>query len=980
MWLLTFFIAITAVLCSDINTTTTTITKTTIPIPTIKPSTITTSTSTSTPKITTSTTPVIITTTRNSSINNIINNNNTGSYNVIECFDKMTTLVDDICECHAVSHNDSQVEVKCHNGIPLIDTIPRDINQLEIYEIDEYQMINFIKEFDDNITFDCLDNLIINNSTIAGANITLSKFNKYKLLNLSSNDIVEFFFDKSDTIINNKTKLISDIMILDLSKNFICELTVNAFRTLDNLIKLYLRDNVIDKIDENTFIDQMRLENLDISDNKLSNLPDGTLTYLSSLQILNLSGNQLTFLGVRWFETLGKLRVLDVSRNGLTKAASDALQPLPGLSVLRLAENPLMERDVSLLLGTGRRLETVDASRTGLLRVPAALTRSVRALRLAGNKLTCIRDGDFDGYPLLKILDLSNNQLFNIEDDSLGRLDVLEELDLSGNKLKIIPQSLPNSLLSLNLRDNIIDKLRIDDFQGIENIQILILENNLIDAIDEGTFSHVQNLIKLDISNNPIKKLASNSLYGPVSLINLRMSNLQYLEWNNEQQRGDMEFPLPIPDRLVYLDVSYSPILAEQLFSDNAALSACKSLVELNLINTGLTTLRSDIIYLLPQLKILGLSNNNWNCTDNNLLWLGEWIRLNQELQTPGICSDNNYEYNNTLLVDLPSPPTTSTPFTTTTTAYNITKQSDYFSDDFKLNHYYQDVIVPNLSSIINIDSNNNTEKSIIAKEIETPMAIDTEIQQKFVNYTNKLGVDHVNEILINKKNHSNIYNIKQQKYQFKKKQLTKKIDNNNKNFDDNNQRFHNENKLKKERDKVQSQINNNNKTDGIVKNYINQHEKLHEIKDNHVDLKKINNNINKIDIKMKRKSENINNVNDNLNNNISNEKSLTDEKKIINVVDNKNHNKHDDDDSIHDDTMTNTIAQELNRRDSELNERIKNLNSHPGMLILIGAIFGAGIVLTIILSRRATLRYKKRYQRHENIEVHTLTPTIELW
>ncbi|XP_044012561.1 chaoptin-like [Aphidius gifuensis] len=973
MWLLTFFIAITAVLCSDIKTTTTTtttITKTTITIPTIKPRTITTSTSTSTPTITTSTTPVIITTTRNSSVNNIANNNNTGSYNVIECFDKMTTLVDDICECHAVSHNNSQVEVKCHNGIPLIDTIPRDINQLAIYEIDEYQMINFIKEFDNNITFNYLDNLIINNSTITGANITLSKFQKYKLLNLSSNDIVEFFFDKSDTIINNKTNIISDIMILDLSKNFICELTVNAFRTLDNLIKLYLRDNVIDKIDENTFIDQMRLENLDISDNKLSNLPDGTLTYLSSLQILNLSGNQLTFLGVRWFETLGKLRVLDVSRNGLTKAASDALQPLPGLSVLRLAENPLMERDVSLLLGTGRRLETVDASRTGLLRVPAALTRSVRALRLAGNKLTCIRDGDFDGYPLLKILDLSNNQLFNIEDDSLGRLDVLEELDLSGNKLKIIPQSLPNSLLSLNLRDNIIDKLTIDDFQGIDNIQILILDNNLIDIIDEGTFSHVQNLIKLDISNNPIKKLAANSLYGPVSLINLRMSNLQYLEWNNEQQHGDMEFPLPIPDRLVYLDVSYSPILAEQLFSDNAALSACKSLVELNLINTGLTTLRSDIIYLLPQLKILGLSNNNWNCTDNNLLWLGEWIRLNQELQPSGICSDDNYEYNNTLLVDLPSPPTPSIPSTTTTT-YNITKQSDYFSDDFKLNHYYQDAIVPNMSSIINIDSNSNTEKSITAKEIENPIAIDTETQQKFVNYTSKSSVDHVNEVIINKKNNSSIYNIKQQKYQFKKKQLTKKIDNIN-----DNQRFHNENKLKKERDKTQNQINNN-KTNGIIKNYINQH----EIKNNHVDLKKINNN--KIDIKIKRK--NINNVNDkiinNLNNNIiNNEKSLIDEKKINNVVDNKNHDKYDDDDLIHDDTMTNTIAQELNRRDSELNERIKNLNSHPGMLILIGAIIGAGIVLTIILSRRATLRYKERYQRHENIEVHTLTPTIELW
>lgn len=77
------------------------------------------------------------------------------------------------------------------------------------------------------------------------------------------------------------------------------------------------------------------------------------------------------------------------------------------------------------------------------------------------------------------------------------------------------------------------------------------------------------------------------------------------------------------------------------------------------------------------------------------------------------------------------------------------------------------------------------------------------------------------------------------------------------------------------------------------------------------------------------------------------------------------------------------TIAEELNSRATDsAGARVSEALSgaHPGMLVLVGAALGAVAALTVVLSRRANVHRTDRYHRHENIEVHTLTPTAELW
>ncbi|KAK0085624.1 hypothetical protein PV325_004745 [Microctonus aethiopoides] len=879
--------------------------------------------------------------------------NSTETAMYIECLDRMTTLIGDFptCECRSVIRNATGtiLEVECIAGVPLIDTLPRDIQRLVIQSADDYQVMSMLNELE-NSSLSRLSELIITNCSLVESNFTCPWVSQLVTLNVSGNNFAEL----SDVRIING----SDIKVLDLSMNQLSELSAIAFRTLTGLVRLSLRGNIIETVDEDTFVGLGVLEDLDMADNKLTVLPDDTLTHLSSLQTLNLSGNQLRILGARWFEALGRLRELDISRNGLTKAASGVLQPLPGLSVLRLAENPLMERDVSLLLGTGRRLETVDASRTGLVRVPAALTRSVRALRLAGNKLTCIRDGDFDGYPLLKILDLSDNLLNEVEEDALGRLETLEKLDLSGNELKIVPRSLPGSLTLLNLRGNLIETLTFNDLQGIDNLCSLILSDNSIIKIEEGALSQLPLLTKLDISNNPIKQLPANTLAGPTSLTDLRMSGLSSLEWENER-RGDMAFPVPTPDMLVSLDVSHSPALAAQLLADNAALSACKSLLSLNLMNTNITSIRFDLIYLLPQLRTLGLSENEWNCTFD-FLWLGDWIRQHEEIEPHARCN-SICDFPDVLLVELPAPPITTTVSTTT-----ITTTSSESSYHFRMMGYPQ-LSVPNTSSNA---SNINATKS---KSENTAMLDEIpNVETQRVNTNGSVELD------------DDRYNGNSKTSQFRMKALSdiRKIIKPRKKTQSIvvNEMSHNEDKGVTMR--VTTESTRTNERGKLVREEEGR-QRLREILDNRVDSMERQDDSfrNKDETYATTNSGTLDNVEFRTSNKITWDPTAhnTEKTKNVKLVNGKmekiTHN------FVLANDIANTVAEELNGHAATIDARsISNVVSHPGMLILIGAIIGAAAALTVVLSRRATIRRRDRYHRHENIEVHTLTPTAELW
>ncbi|TGZ52418.1 uncharacterized protein [Temnothorax longispinosus] len=901
----------------------------------------------------------------------------------------------DLCECHQndAEKNDALalLDVTCRGRVPGLSELPAVVRSLSVDSakgpgvdvlLDELEAADLVNDLgmngasnnlktnDTSETNDTLSSeepmgttevlpylveFTVTNCSLVSLNASWHGLERLKSLNLSCNNLPRV----RDVLVIRAMNL-SELACLDLSDNSLSNISVGSFRTLVGLVRLSLRKNVIGTVDEGAFRGLDRLEFLDLSDNRLADLPDSALTPLYSLQKLDLSGNQLQVLGARWFESLDRLRELDVSRNGLARAASGTLQPLPGLSILRLAENPLKERDVSLLLGTGRRLETVDASRIGLARVPAALTRSVRALRLAGNRLTTIRSGDLDSYPLLRMLDIADNRLKYIENDALGRLEVLEELDLSGNALSKVPGSLPSSLVTLKLHRNAITALKLDDLNGLYNLRSLILNDNAINEIDVGALGQLPLLAELDLSDNPIKALSTNTLSGPSNLTKLRMSGLTSLQRHQEEQ-SDMAFPVPTPEHLVMLDVSRSPVLAGQLLADDAALSACKSLIELNLSATNVSTIRSDVAYMLPQLRVLRLEKNIWNCTED-LYWLGEWIRQhrepNQQYQTAR-CS-NPRKLAGLFLHELPPPPnfvsTTAGIVTTTTTSASVT-----LSVVFTLEHT-SNTDQPNVTVSSNIEDTNSDGN---VTDLLTLSSVNAKTESKMVADSDFLSAAKIVTATTEPKKILRVY-----KAPTSFRNVTSSITSSTRTSG--NRKSDKTNRISMDQNLIKHIVVPTSQAPSDPKQSIMRMEDAEsrsQTFDNRSDGGA-------------RKNGTMSKVAASGVGEIFSSKSSNVERKTI--------EKHSGSMSnatkanvVLDERDSKTIAEELNSRATDSGARVSealSAGAHPGMLVLVGAALGAVAALTVVLSRRATVHRTDRYHRHENIEVHTLTPTAELW
>ncbi|XP_013138797.1 PREDICTED: toll-like receptor 3 [Papilio polytes] len=448
-------------------------------------------------------------------------------------------------------------------------------------------------------------------------------------ISLRNNSIIKF-----QIMLKHKT-----LRDLDLSLNKIALITRGAFNKYSNLRKLILTDNCISNILKDSFIGLTKLEYLDLSYNNLTTLTN-VFTPLKNLQHLNLSRNNLEFIHENYFNNW-LLQHLDVSHNNLKKLAPGALQLLPNLARLLLTDNPhlgITQVDTQLLVGTGRRLQQIDASRIGLYQVPEAFTHSVRFLSLIGNKITAIRCGDLDSYPLLQSLDFAENQIESVEDDSLGRLEMLLFLNINKNVLTAVPKSLPDELKYLSLSNNSIKNISIPDFKNMPNLRMLLLQYNQIQFIQDHVFDDLLSLEMLDLSYNPIQMLSPSTFDGPLSLRDLRLC---YLNVSVPQEVGS--FPMSSPESVQMLHLQSSPGLARQLLADSAALAAFSHLQYLDLRMNNLTDVRNDLLFYLVQLKTLRLHGNNINCS--NELWLTDWMNWNKSLSDGETCYFSTSEH-----------------------------------------------------------------------------------------------------------------------------------------------------------------------------------------------------------------------------------------------------------------------------------------------------------------------------------------------
>ena len=131
---------------------------------------------------------------------------------------------------------------------------------------------------------------------------------------------------------------ISKLVLLDLSRNKIKNISETSLLDLFNLEYLKLSQNRLVKIENGTFINLIKLIDLDLSNNHLTKLDKSLLKNSRFLLKLNLSFNEFESFDNELFSNLKQLVSLDISNNSI-KSISFLDVGLANLTVLNIRFN-----------------------------------------------------------------------------------------------------------------------------------------------------------------------------------------------------------------------------------------------------------------------------------------------------------------------------------------------------------------------------------------------------------------------------------------------------------------------------------------------------------------------------------------------------------------------------------------------------------------------------------------------------------------
>ncbi|XP_077680761.1 leucine-rich repeat-containing protein 53 [Eretmochelys imbricata] len=196
----------------------------------------------------------------------------------------------------------------------------------------------------------------------------------------------------------------------------------------------------------------------------------------------------------------------------------------------------------------------------GLTYIPAA-PGTTKALIVTDGNITSLESFDLSLLVNITLLRLSSNRITDIKENAFNGLRDLKTLLLDQNQIS-----------SSSISDN--------TFSELQKLQVLVLSNNALSSIYGTWFKNMKGLMRLQLNGNQITNLTESS-FGTACLDSLRsldLSNnfISYIEKNAFQ---------------------HLPQLKEMDLSQNRL------------------ALVPDMFSPLPQLILLSLDQNQWNCT-----------------------------------------------------------------------------------------------------------------------------------------------------------------------------------------------------------------------------------------------------------------------------------------------------------------------------------------------------------------------------
>lgn len=370
-------------------------------------------------------------------------------------------------------------------------------------------------------------------------------------------------------------------------------------------------------------LDRQNVKVVKFTNSRMLYVPHGMFRFFTNIREFDISSSQIEALQ-RNFEGAKNLVFLTISHNNLTELGASLFVDAPTLTVIDFSHNQIGKisrftfaesRSISRLVFSHNRITELDAQLFNGLRF-------LDQLFLDNNRIEAIPSGLFAGNKLLQKVVLNNNRISMVGCDHFAGLKYLEALHLAKNNLTHFdPTCLVNKLDSFNINDNNLTRLTIrkmlmveaannriseivleDDFSALK---ILSLSNNSLRNIDNIT-SLLVNLEVLDVSFNTVGKLniATFSKLKKLTKLDLehtRISNLDFGTFASQKELKTLDISYNELNRVNW--DTFSPYLTklEELFVDGNNLTEIEG--------TGY------IIHNFPQLRILGISNNNFNCS-----------------------------------------------------------------------------------------------------------------------------------------------------------------------------------------------------------------------------------------------------------------------------------------------------------------------------------------------------------------------------
>lgn len=349
-------------------------------------------------------------------------------------------------------------------------------------------------------------------------------------LNMTGNRMRDISHFQFSTAHRHPTEKCGDnLVVLDLSRNFIDTLPPNLLSGLKTLEKLYLQGNGLNSVADRALEGLVSLTTIRFSDNQLTSLPPELFSDTKELKEIYLSNNTITVLAPGLFGDLVKLLVLDLSYNELTSdwINTSTFTGLKRLVYLDFSHNRVSKMEIALFRDL-HNLQILKMQDNYIEHIPENVFGSLsklQSLTLSNNRLTNVDSYAFTGLQVLSVLSIDSNHISKIHPHALRNFSLLQDLHINGNRLDEVPIALKEipQLKTLDLGENLITSIENASFMTMEQMYGLRLTENNIGNISKGVFDKMTSLKILNLSKNKIHKIEGGAFDGNVNLQAIRL-------------------------------------------------------------------------------------------------------------------------------------------------------------------------------------------------------------------------------------------------------------------------------------------------------------------------------------------------------------------------------------------------------------------------------------------------------------------------